>query len=250
MPGRRQPGRLRLHDDHRDVVGDDVVQVPRDAGPLAARDVVGEVRREELPRPAWSARLAPGRSGRAPPTPPRAPPPPAATVRTEAGAARTAVGQRQRRRTAPASDAHQERRAAAAEAVEDVQLAGHARRPSACRTASIDSDGGGRDRDRGRHVRPGTPAAPWCRGPAGRAAGRTARAHAGVRHARAMASAVAAGASTATTTRGRPTTDHADRSCHRPRLAPPGRAAAHAVHCRRRRPRRSSRRRAMPASLA
>ena len=40
--GRGQPGRLRLHRDHRDVVGDHVMQFARDPGPLAAGQVIGQ----------------------------------------------------------------------------------------------------------------------------------------------------------------------------------------------------------------
>ena len=41
-PGRGQPGCLGLHGDHRDVVGDDVVQLAGDARPLAARGVLDQ----------------------------------------------------------------------------------------------------------------------------------------------------------------------------------------------------------------
>ena len=42
QPGRGQPGGLGLHRDHRDVVGDHVVQLAGDPGPLAAGQVIGQ----------------------------------------------------------------------------------------------------------------------------------------------------------------------------------------------------------------
>ena len=49
MPGSREPGRLGLHGDHRDVVGDDVVQLTRDACALAASGVLQQVTGGDLP---------------------------------------------------------------------------------------------------------------------------------------------------------------------------------------------------------
>ena len=42
QPGRGQPGGLRLDRDHRDVVGDHIVQLAGDPGPLAAGQVIGQ----------------------------------------------------------------------------------------------------------------------------------------------------------------------------------------------------------------
>ena len=79
-PGGGQPGRLRLHGDHGDVVGDNVVQLAGDAGAFPAGHVLDQRAGDDLPGSAVLRSLAAGPPRGPGPAPPPGPARPASTA--------------------------------------------------------------------------------------------------------------------------------------------------------------------------